>query len=307
VESANIGPFDSLILATPAETGSGPAISDGEAELLGWIMGDGYIARYGVRVNGSSALGDEILRIAAENPQASHREIGRMAGCTHQTVGAYLRANNKSASAHERTGTDSMFRISLYQAKPEGVAAIDALLAREGILFSRHEYAPKGVARLPKVEWHLRSSYSGELIKRSGFAKDGPVPFALSLSPSQRQAFMRGVFGAEGHQEPARMAFGRGPYPGSKIYSQADGPQQDAVTLGIYLTGHRPAINPWSVASRARFSSSDGANIRECMPRIGRAITNVAAGHAPVFCVTTDLGSWTARQGRQVWLTGDSR
>jgi hypothetical protein len=268
-------------------------------------MGDGSLQDYRVRRHADTALGSRIFHAAADNPAASHREIGRVAGCTHQTVGAYLRAEGLTGhGGHWRTGTGAMQQFTLTQAKPEGIEAIDALLAHEGVLFTRHVRQPRGYSKLPQVIWLLTASYSGELLKRSGYDHANPVPFVLSLSPSQRETFLRGVFGAEGHQDAPREAFGRGPYPGQKVYAQADGPPQDAITLAVYLSGKRPSIHSMAPNPLAK---RQAALIGERKPfKDGKTVHRKAAGHGPVWCPTTGLGTWTARQGRQVFLMGNS-
>jgi len=259
-----------LRLAAEADTGDGPAISGQEAELLGWVLGDGSVA--------------------------------------------HIKSKPGSDPGHLRTGTGAKVSIRLYQSKPEHVKRIDALV--EGLMFNRmvrQMRTPSGELGLPLVTWEFTRTYSRELLKRSGYDHKSPVPFVLSLSPAQREAFMRGVFGAEGSLAGDGGGFGaaRGTYALTRVYRQNDGPQQDAIVLSIYLSGHRPGISEvdrrgstvgrWTVTKLA-------ADIRETKPFIGgEKIRRDDAGRAPVWCVTTGLGTWTARQGRQVMLTGNSR
>jgi len=181
-----------------------------------------------------------------------------------------------------------------------------------GMIFTR-SVRGYGSAGAQMVTWKFSRPWSAELLKRSGYDHKSPVPFVLSLSPAQREAFMRGVFGAEGSLAGDGGGFGaaRGTYALTRVYRQNDGPQQDAIVLSIYLSGHRPGISEvdrrgstvgrWTVTKLA-------ADIRETKPFIGgEKIRRDDAGRAPVWCVTTGLGTWTARQGRQVMLTGNSR
>lgn len=124
---------------------------------------------------------------------------------------------------------------------------------------------------------------------------------------------MRGVFAAEGWLAGGGEGFaarGYHGYPRVKHYAQNDGPQQDAIILGVYLSGHRPgiserdrrgeAIGRWTISKIA-------ALISEVKPFLGgESIKGEDAGRGSVWCVTTELGSWTMRQGRQVMLTGNS-
>jgi hypothetical protein len=267
VEAQGITTRHSLRLAAEASTGDGPAISLQEAELLGWVLGDGSVA--------------------------------------------HLRSKPGSNPEHWRTGTGALVSVRLYQSKPRHVKHIDALV--DGLLFNRsvrQTRKPNGELGLPLVTWEFYRSYSAELLKRSGYDHRNPVPFVISLSPDQRQAFMAGVFGAEGSHGGSGEFKGVSGYPLMKNYFQNDGAQQDAIILGIYLEGHRPGIS--EIDNRGtrigRWTASTiGARIRETRPRIGgEKIQCEDAGHASVWCPTTGLGTWTMRQGRQVMLTGNS-
>jgi hypothetical protein len=191
------------------------------------------------------------------------------------------------------------------------VKAIDALV--DGLPFSRmvrQMNKPSGLPGLPLVTWEFRRTYSAELLKRSGYDHKNPVPLVLSLSASQRAAFIRGFFGAEGSIAGGSTLKGRTGYPKTRTYYQNDGASQDAIILAIYLSGMRPGISErdqrgapigrWTV-------SALGARISETKPFLGgERIRREDAGRGSFFCVTTGLGSWTMRQGRQVMLTGNS-
>ena len=266
-EAAQLTSRHSVRLAAKTDTGTGPAISQQEAELLGWVMGDGSVAR--------------------------------------------IKSKKGSNPDYWRTGNGALVSVRLYQSKPEHVRHIDALVA--GLLFDRATRPmrkPSGEPGLPLTTWEFSQTYSGELLKRSGYDHRDPVPFVLSLSPAQREAFMRGVFGAEGSLAGGGPIKGSGDYRQTKVYMQNDGPQQDALVLGIYLNGFRPGISEvdnrgleigrWTI-------STTGAVIRETKPFIGgEKIQQEDAGHGPVWCPQTALGTWTIRQGRNVMLTGNS-
>jgi hypothetical protein len=197
----------------------------------------------------------------------------------------------------------------LGQAKPEHIKAIDRLVT--GLLFSRtirKMRKPGGGMALPLVTWEFHRPYSAELLERSGYDHQSPVPFVLSLSESQREAFRRGVFGAEGTRQREGPIKGMGSYPGTKVYSQADGPKQDAIVLAIYLSGLRPGISVRTGNASALGCKSPRtvAVISETKPFIGgQSIKREYAGRGAVWCVITNLNTWTMRQGRQVMLTGN--
>jgi len=217
--------------AAPAETGSGPAISLREAELLGWVLGDGWV-----------------IHFKSRTPE----------------------------STHWRTQRGTRPSVRLGQSKPEHVKRIDQMVS--GLLFTRtvrRIKKPNGeVSELPLVTWEFHRPYSAELLRRSGYNHQDPVPFVLSLSLGQREAFLRGVFGAEG-----------------------------------YLSGMRPGFTPWRMETRRNLDCANpktGGDIRETKPFLGgEKIRREDAGRGTVWCVTTDLGTWTMRQGQQVMLTGN--
>jgi hypothetical protein len=263
VEAQRITSRHSLRLAAPARLGDGPAIGEHEAELLGWVLGDGWVV--------------------------------------------YLKSRTPD-STHWRTLRGTRPSIRLGQAKPEHVKAIDRLVA--GLPFTRtvrKMRKPGGGMGLPLVTWEFHRPYSAELLKRSGYDHQSPVPFVLSLSESQRESFLRGVFGAEGTRRRDGPIKGQGSYPSVKTYSRADGSKQDAIVLAIYLSGMRPGIHvrTGNAAVLGCESPRTIAVISETKPFIGgQSIKREDAGRSAVWCVTTDLGTWTMRMGRQVMLTG---
>ncbi len=270
-ETARLTSRHAVRVAAETDTGAGPAISDREAELLGWVLGDGSVA--------------------------------------------HIKSKKGSNPEHWRTGTGSLVSIRFYQSKPEHVKKFDTLV--DGLLFNRMTRTmktPKGRPGLPLVTWEFTHAYSAELLKRSGYDHKDPVSFVLSLSPEQREAFLRGVFGAEGSYAGNGEGFssqGYHNYPRTKTYFQNDGLQQDAIILAVYLSGKRPGIsekdNRGQKISRWTVSTV-GAIIRETKPFLGgESIRREDAGRGPAWCPTTSLGSWTMRQGRQVTLTGNSQ
>jgi hypothetical protein len=264
VQAQGITSRHSLRLAASGDLGAGPTISEQEAELLGWVLGDGSVAR--------------------------------------------IKSKPGSDPQHWRTGTGSLTSIRVYQSKPGHVADIDHLVA--GLPFNRQERVmakPGGAPGLPLSTWEFTRTYSIDLIKRSGYDHRNPVPFVLPLSSSQRESFLRGVFGAEGSLAGNGTFKGETGYPRTKVYAQADGSKQEAIILAIYLSGLRPGITPWGGGRGASLGCAAprlGAEIRETKPFIGgEKIRRENAGRAPVFTITTGLGTWTMRQGRQVALT----
>lgn len=135
--------------------------------------------------------------------------------------------------------------------------------------------------------YRIRTTYIRRLLLKTGIDLLDPTPFLLRLSREARAAWLETWVQAEG-DERGRIA-------------QNPGPLLDAICLAIYLEGHRPRI------------SSNGPR---CKKVTARAPT--VAGHAhvriyepmpgltDVWCPTTELGSWTARdENGNIFLTGN--
>jgi hypothetical protein len=98
-------------------------------------------------------------------------------------------------------------------------------------------------------------------------------------------------------------AEGTGTGGDTRVY-QCDGPVADALRLAIYLSGRRP--------SRSKLTGkpqwSDRYSYGLCRPHVtgGCGWTSQTSAMQAVWCPTTDLGTWTAEQDGQVFLTGNS-
>jgi hypothetical protein len=113
------------------------------------------------------------------------------------------------------------------------------------------------------------------------------------MSGDQRKAWLNAVFLAEGHE-------GRG----SRSISQNDGPVMEAVMAAVYLEGYRPSINRRKEADRQH-------ELRVAFVKPTLMVRNPGffyedAGEQEVWCVTTELGSFTAEQNGHIHLTGNS-
>jgi len=143
-------------------------------------------------------------------------------------------------------------------------------------------------------QFRLELSYVADLFIRSRWFDMEPEQFVLSLDVEQRAAFMEAMIDAEGHTSDnfTRIA-------------QIDGPIQDAITLGVYLEGYRPTFS-------ANSAEKNGYKPAGC---VGMARPHVAPSqfddhevmeNQTVWCVKTELETWTMRQGRRIMLTGNT-
>lgn len=232
-----------IVVSAKADTGPGLPVSDDEAELLGWIIGDGHLE------------------------------------CPSRGRGS----------------------IRIGQAKPDGISALRALVERRDVphtWYDNGRHAPLRPGRQRVITIRLSLEYAQDLLTRSGYLDH--VSMVVRMSATQRAAFLRGVVAAEG------TAQNTGGERGGNLtmIPQKYGAKYDAIKLAVYLCGYRP-----SMSDRSEYDTSNGwapsGAIGTCRPRITPR-TRDRVGRGPVWCVTTDLGSWTAEQDGHVFLTGNS-
>lgn len=267
--TCDLTPGDRIRLAAPADTDGIPGLSREDVAVLAWMQGDGYI----------KPVTERALAVCPEcgwTPDANSR--------VHNRVGVHRRGKHGVRKGTEVTGYDGR----IYQSKPEQVVRVRALLA--GIEHTEIVVPPRNRGRQEEPEhvFLLRRSYVTDLLKRSEVMETGPEAFVLRLSPDQRAAWLAAMIDAEGSR--------RGNH--TVIY-QNRGSLHDAVVLAAYLEG---------------FQATAHADRRGAGSQIGLCEPHVSAGNLrirtlerrAVFCLTTKLGSWTAQQDGQVFLTGNS-
>jgi hypothetical protein len=184
--------------------------------------------------------------------------------------------------------------ISIGQSKPIMVAKIDDLI--QGIPHAHYSY-PAAPSRVNKKRcpdrhaWRLDYNYAQDLIHRVGHPKDDAVRQILAMSAAQRGAWLEAFIDAEGHRNGEYVSV-----------TQAHGPVLEAAHLAIYLCGYRPARRD-VVRNEEHWSPT--AVISAGRPIVsGTFLRKTDAGRGPVWCATTELGSWTAEQDGHVFLTG---
>lgn len=181
---------------------------------------------------------------------------------------------------------------ALYQSKPAGVESIRGLLAE--VPHAESLRKPRPSDSWPALVWRLRRAWMTDLVRRARLDALSPEEFVALLSTSQRCAWLGAMVEAEGHACDGFISI-----------AQVDGPMQDAITLAVYLEGHRPTFSAMPAAARG-FQPS--GHVGMARPRVAASMLAEpeVLERQPVWCVETDLGSWTMRQGRRVSLTGNS-
>ena len=128
----------------------------------------------------------------------------------------------------------------------------------------------------------------------------GPEAFVLALSPDQRAAWLDSMIDAEGNRQVHEKG-------GEFVrIAQVDGPMQDAIKLAVFLEGYRPT---YARLTRHSDRHQPAGSVGMARPHVVPSMFNPheVLERQPVWCVTTELGTWTTRGGDVLpFLTGNS-
>jgi hypothetical protein len=182
------------------------------------------------------------------------------------------------------------YRIA--QTKEANWDSIEKAIDGNGTISRTRQRVVHGVVRRDR-EWRLSAPYARDLTERAGNPKVECLSLVLRMSDSQRKAWLDAVFAAEGSTDPR----------GHREISQCEGDFAEAIRLAIYLEGYRPAVY--------RDRRYVRTNLRIGFVKPTLVIDNPGffyedIGEAEVWCVSTKLGSFTAKQNGHVHLTGNS-
>jgi hypothetical protein len=237
VRTDQIGTRHRIRLAARLTQEEALPVTSAEAELLGWVAGDGS---------------------------------------------AYRR------DMHGKGGNSAEVSVFQSEAKPEQLRRLRMLVT--GIPHSEYTRPPKD-GRAPIHQFRLSSPAAHDLLTRSGY-EDGLEQMVLRMSAPQREAFLLGLLMADGYRRPG---------DGGWTLCQNEGPVLDAAVLAATLLGNFCHLT--NSAGQKHVIVTAGPYVK------GNLDTRHQEeyGEEPVWCVTTGLGTWTARQDSQVFLTGNSR
>jgi uncharacterized protein YukE len=187
--------------------------------------------------------------------------------------------------------------MSIAQSKPEMVEKLIKLL--DGVPHALYIDDRGGCG--PRHQFRLDHAYSSDLLKRAGHPRTDAVSQVLAMSAEQRYAWLEAVTDAEGTRS-MRPGYTK---PYVTIY-QAPGEVLEAAAIAIYLSGARPRVlNVRRSADRPEWRPE--ATVRGNNPVVTSAfLRQEDAGRGDVWCVTTELGTWTAREDNHIFLTGNS-
>ncbi|SDI62037.1 WXG100 family type VII secretion target [Actinokineospora alba] len=180
--------------------------------------------------------------------------------------------------------------MSIAQSKPTFVVKLRQLL--DGVPHADYIDDRGGNSCGPRHQFRLDPDYAVDLLRRAGNPKTDAVAQVLAMSSEQRAAWLEAITDAEANAA-------------GYIY-QSPGEILEAITLAVYLTGRKPRVGHVT-RKNAPTAWAPEAYVRANLPTVsGNSLTKKPAGRGAVWCVTTDLGTWTARDGDDVFLTGNS-
>jgi hypothetical protein len=276
-------------LAAPADTEGIPGLSLEDVRVIAWLQGDGHL--------------EPVLAKPAVCPECgwlpgTGRKPFRGAVSQPGNSVAVHRAKKHGLGKRQTRGEFAGYDGSIYQSKPAMVSKIRALLAH---VEHTESVRRRGGNTQPAHQFRLRRAYVTDLMKRSEVLDMGPEAFVLALSPDQHAAWLDSMIDAEGHRQPGKK-------PGHREFvriAQVNGPLQDAVKLAVYLEGWRPTF---SASSAERNGYQPAGLVGMAGPHVAPSMfsPHEVLERQPVWCAKTDLGTWTAEQDGQVFLTGDS-
>ena len=192
-----------------------------------------------------------------------------------------------AGDGHVETGRHAP-SMSIGQSTPRFVAKLRDLLV--GVPHATYVDDRGGCG--PRHQFRLDPKYAQDLLRRAGNPKSDAVEQVLAMSTEQRAAWLEAITDAEG-------CFA-GPI------HQAPGAVLDAITLAVYLSGRRPRVGLVD-RREAPENWAEERWVRGNNPIVtGGFLTKKDAGRGAVWCVTTELGTWTAREDHNVFLTGNS-
>jgi len=159
-------------------------------------------------------------------------------------------------------------------------AKIRDLLHRVGAYRSEYVHQRSGC-----LSFYVAAPYVTQLWLDAGLRDGSLVDLVLNLTPEARAAWVAAWIDAEGTK-------------GRNVVSQKDGPKAEALAISLYLEGYAVDIQ----------RTQDGVHSFHYTKRRPTPQKTKITPHGPVdvWCPTTELGTWTARDADgNIFLTGN--
>ncbi len=279
-----------LRLAAPAATDGIAHFSEIDAQVIAWLQGDGHIAPAKTK----PTVCPECGWLPGNGRKPSRGPIFQLATsvAVHRVKAHGIRRED-SASVHA-----GLYDGAIYQSKPLMVKKIAHLLQHVPHTISVRE---RGGNTLPAYTFRLRRSYVTSLVERSDVMAEGPEKLVLLMSSKQRAAWLEAIIDAEGHHLKAEKE----EWKDYIRIAQVDGPMQEAIKLAAYLEGYRPTYSANS-AEKNGFKPAGTVGLAKPIVAPSTFQEPKSMGEQPVWAPITELGTWTAGLGGQVFLIGSA-
>lgn len=184
-------------------------------------------------------------------------------------------------------GKRAFARVYQTERKAVGVQAVERVMS--GFAHTRDDdFVPSSPAEHSRcIRWYVGRPTFSPILERSRLDDLGAVGFVLALDDAQRKAFLGAVRMAEGCQEGGLRKIAQN--------THKDADRREAFAIASAMEGYLVADRPGTRELGLKRPRAYAANLR-----------TTSLGEQEVWCPTTELGTWTARQNDHIFLTGNS-
>lgn len=204
-----------------------------------------------------------------------------------------VRISPLTGGSSQAGGARRAVEVKIFQSKERFVRELDNLMRN---FEHTRSIRPSVNGRDPIVSWRLPSAVARDIWTRADLlGGDDALPeFVRRLGSSELLAFFDACYAAEGgHRKD-------GSRNGTLV--QNVGPVADAIELAAFLMGTRVTKSPKSSYTGV---ACQQMNMNRSVVT-GQRIVREEVEAAPVWCVVTDLQTWTMRQGDHIMITGNT-
>lgn len=202
----------------------------------------------------------------------------------------YLKVFPLDGSRQQAGGDRQQVKASISQNAGASADAIQALLG--GL-------QPYSVTDVHRV-WTIPSAQARDLCRRSGLltgdgARPDALTFVASLSQEQRRRMLESVQAADGLNQSSKP----------RLTSGSEGWKSEFYRYLVALSGYRTRVDVRSPDGSGWAKNPWHITIGQAPTVTGQRLFREDSGVADVWCVTTELGSWTMEQGGVQLITGN--
>ncbi len=262
--------------------------------------GDGSRRLDGIDTDDVSTLRSEhriLLAAPCDEPDTSGLTPDEAALIAWMITDGHVRTSPLTGiTAQGTNGERQGCHAAIYQ-KPGAISynELRSLLRRLGVDDTPGIYAGASAHRFKvptDMARRLIRSYTYDVTQ---YRSDALSDLVQRFGAEQRRAFIDAFHLAEGWVSGTAVQLG-----------QNVGPTLDAILLALSLEGFYPSVSI-TPQDRVPMASADHATVNVGLPHMtNQRITITDIGHEPVACLTTGLGTFMARQGDRIFLTGNS-